>query len=232
MQTVILAGGLGTRIQHLTPLPKAMIPVEGKPFLEYQIEILRKHSLTDIVLCVGHLHEKIEDYFGDGRAFGVSIRYSLEQGTLLGTGGALKKAEPLLDDHFFVMYGDSFLLLDYAGIEKAFQEHPGDGLMVVYRNHNQFDRSNVTLREGFVSGYGYEGYERKEYIDEGISVLRKDFFKDRDASSVFSLGDILKELIREKKLRAFETLQRFYEIGSEEGLETFRAWVLGRSNPS
>ncbi|MFC2067344.1 NDP-sugar synthase [Chloroflexota bacterium] len=117
MQTVILAGGLATRLGDLTKdNPKSMLKILGKPFMEYQLESLRAGGIEDIVICLGHLREQIESYFGDGREHGVNIRYSYED-NLLGTAGALKKAEPLLGDIFFTMYGDSYLFLDFAADE-------------------------------------------------------------------------------------------------------------------
>jgi NDP-sugar pyrophosphorylase family protein len=117
MQAVILAGGLGTRLRPLTAKrPKAMVSIAGRPFLEYQIGLLRDAGIDDIVLCVGYLAEQIIDYFGDGSSFGVRLRYSVERERLLGTAGAVKQAEPLLTDIFFLTYGDSYLRLDYRAV--------------------------------------------------------------------------------------------------------------------
>ncbi|MDP2947939.1 MAG: sugar phosphate nucleotidyltransferase, partial [Chloroflexota bacterium] len=121
MQIVILAGGLGTRLRPFTyELPKALIPIHDKPFLHHQIDLLKRKGIRDIVVCVGHLGDKVRDYFGNGRWLGVHIRYSEEQGELLGTAGALRNAEPLLDDEFFVTYGDSYLMLDYGEVMSYF----------------------------------------------------------------------------------------------------------------
>ena len=123
MQMVILAGGLATRLKSLSiECPKSMLPIEGKPFLEHQVALLRKNGIRNIVLCIGHWGEQIEAYFKEGGRLGVHIQYSKEGSRLLGTGGALKKAAPLLEDAFFVMYGDSYLMLDYAHIEKEFRK--------------------------------------------------------------------------------------------------------------
>src|SRR5690348_17236437 len=133
MQMAILAGGLATRLRPITEtIPKSMVPVQGKPFLEHQIALVRAHGVTDLVLCVGHLYQPIEAYFGDGSRFGLRIRYSVEADRLLGTGGALKQAEPLLEDRFFLMYGDSYLLYDYAEVMARARDH--EALMVVYHN--------------------------------------------------------------------------------------------------
>jgi len=226
MQMVILAGGLAARLGPLAAEhPKSMLLIEGKPFLQYQIEILRQNNITDIILCIGHLGHVIEAYFGEGKRFGINIRYSKESGRLLGTGGGLKKALPLLEEYFFVMYGDSYLMLDYGEIEREFLKHPECGLMVAYRNENRYDRSNLAIEKGRVVEYGPENHLEKHYIDEGISVLRKDFFESFQAAEVFGLPLVFQKLIDAQKLRAMETDQRFYEIGSLTGVKEFRAWI-------
>ena len=119
---VILAGGLGTRLRPFTSeVPKALIPIGGKPFLHHQIDLLKRRGIRDIVLCVAHLGEQVKDYFGDGSWLGVRIKYSEEEGHLLGTAGAIKNAEPLLSDDFFLMYGDSYLMIDYREVMRYFR---------------------------------------------------------------------------------------------------------------
>ena len=144
MQAVVLAGGLGTRLRPLTQqIPKSLVPVCGRPFIEYQIDLFRTEGVCDLVLCVGHLGHLIEEHLGDGRRFGVRIHYSHEGHRLLGTAGAIKTAEPHLEDVFLVQYGDSYLPVDYRAVMARFRQHDTPGLMVVYRNHDRWDRSNV-----------------------------------------------------------------------------------------
>lgn len=226
MQIVILAGGLAKRLGEKTlQTPKAMLLIEGKPFMQYQVELLVSRGVKDFVLCTGHLGEQIENYFGDGSRFGVRIRYSRETGKLLGTGGALKNAEALLGDTFMVMYGDSYLRLDYEDVWRRQQADALDGLMVVYRNDNQFDRSNLTVENGFVTEYSYEGPRPKRYIDYGLSVLRKAFLQDFSGGSAFGLQEIFQRLIAARRLRAYEAAERFFEIGSHGGIENFKELV-------
>ena len=117
MQIVILCGGLATRLGNLTKdTAKSMLKIKDKPFLLYQIENLKKHSIEDIVLCVGYLSEQIENYFGNGKKFGVNIKYSYDKDKPLGPIGALKNAEDLLEDIFFIMYGDSYLNVEFNKI--------------------------------------------------------------------------------------------------------------------
>ena len=228
MQMVILAGGAATRLGALTQqTAKGMLPIAGKPFLLYQLELLKRSGVEDVLFCIGHLGEQIREYFGDGKRLGLKIAYSQETGTLLGTGGCLKNAERLLNDTFMVMYGDTYLRIDYALIWKAHEAHPQDGLMVVYRNENLYDRSNLIVENGFVTEYSYEPSAKRVYIDYGVSVLNRTVLNPYQSGQVFGLQEIFQKLIREKKLRAFEAHERFYEIGSRQGLETFTAFIQG-----
>ena len=154
MQVAILAGGLATRLRPITEtIPKSMVLIEGKPFLEYQIEFLKQAGMTDLVLCVGYLSEKIEQYFGDGHKFGVTIQYVHDGDRLLGTAGALKRAEPRLQETFFVMYGDSYIFLDFQGAYEQFKKSGKTALMVVYKNNNLYDKSNIAIENGMISRY-------------------------------------------------------------------------------
>jgi len=226
MQIVILAGGVAKRLGELTlESPKGMLNVEGKPFLQYQIELLKLQGVTNIVFCIAHLGHFIEDFFKDGRDFGVRITYSREPDRLLGTGGCVKYAEALLLDTFMVMYGDTYLRLNYSNVWAAQGKHPEDGLMVVYRNENKYDRSNLRVENGFVTDYSYQHSGEFVYIDHGLSVLRKDSLKDFRRGENFGLQEVFLKLIKAGKLRAYEAEERFYEVGSFEGLENFKAYV-------
>lgn len=233
MAVAILAGGLATRLHPLTmTVPKSMLAVHGRPFLLYQLELLRAAGLREIVLCTGYLGEQIEEYFGDGRNFGVSLAYSREGEHLLGTGGALRKAAPLLGEEFLVMYGDAYLMLDYAAIQRAFRACRQPGLLVVYRNNNQYDRSNVVLGDGRVTFYSKtEHRPGMVYIDAGVSAFRKSAVELISPGAQASLETLHQRLIVRGRLAAFETQQRFYEIGSFGGLKEFEHFVAGRSRP-
>ena len=151
MQMVILCGGLATRLGDLAKtIPKSMIDINGKPFLEYQINNLEKNGIKDIILCVGHLSEAIKDYFKDGKKFGVKVKYSYDGNKLLGPIGAVKNAEPLLEEIFFILYGDSYINVDYQKIYSDFINQNKLGLMVVYRNEDKYDKSNLAVKNGMV----------------------------------------------------------------------------------
>lgn len=217
---VIMAGGLGTRLGPRTQdRPKSLVPVLGKPFLERQIELIRPQGVTRLVLCIGHLGDQIADYFGDGSGFGVQIAYSSEGDSLLGTGGALKKAEPLLDEKFFLMWGDSYLRLDYPAVWEEAKRQNLPACMVVYRNDNQRVPSNVVLKEGKVAVYDkWQDDPGKVYIDNGLTVLKRDVLQRIPTGQAFAIEEVFRDLAREGQLGAIETPQPFYEIGSPEGL--------------
>jgi len=220
---VILAGGLATRLGPITDdIPKSMIRVENKPFLQYQIELLRENGLRNIVLCVGHLSHMIKNYFDDGKKFGVKIRYSDEGENLLGTGGALKKAEPLLEDEFFLMYGDSYLLFNYRAIESYYKKFQDFCILVVYKNQNLYDKSNVGVKDGLVAIYDKTKPDGNLiYIDAGLSILRKNILNRIPSDGMFLLEKLYQRIIAKREMLAYEVNQRFYEIGSLKGLKEF-----------
>jgi len=227
MQMVILAGGLATRMRPLTlQLPKSMLQIKGRPFLEYQLELLKEYEIKDILLCVGYKGELIKDHFGDGRKFGVILSYSFDGDKLLGTGGALKKAYKLLSENFFLMYGDSYLPYDYQEIEKHFRDSVKLSLMVAYRNQNRFDRSNLLIQDGMIKLYDktLQG-ENLEYIDAGLSILKKEVLNLVPEEEPYDLEELYRTLISEEEMSAYEVKQRFYQIGSFEGLEEFKNLV-------
>lgn len=232
----ILAGGLATRMRPLTEhVPKALLPVAGQPFLAHQLALLRAGGIRSVVLCVGYRGEMIEATFGDGRAHGMALQYSYDGPELLGTGGALYKALPLLSDPFLVMYGDSYLRCDYAAIYREFlrryaaQTPPPLGLMTVYRNAGQYDRSNVVFMNHHVLVYD-KHVERPDmvYIDWGLSVLTKAALAEHGLGEKFDLADVLQALAQQGRLSGYEVHERFYEIGSPSGLQELEAALTSR----
>ena len=197
MQIVILCGGLATRLGDITKYtPKSMIKIEGKPFLEYQIENLKKNSIKDIVLCVGYLSEKIKKYFGNGKKFGVNIIYSHDGKKPLGPIGSIKNAQSLLDDVFYIMYGDSYLRFDFQNVFSYFLKKNKLGLMVVYKNYDKFDKSNITVYNNMVTGYNKsEKTNDMIYIDYGASILRKKSLDLVQENTYFTTGIFFNKLI-------------------------------------
>jgi NDP-sugar pyrophosphorylase family protein len=230
LQAVILAGGLGTRLGRLTrTVPKPMLPVDGRPFLEYEIELLRKNGIGDIVLCVGHLGEAIEDHFGDGREFGVSIRYAYDRKKLLGPAGALKRAEPLLDDSFFVTYGDAYLRADYRMIMSRLRQSGALGLMTVYRNNDRHGRSDIVVKEGRVVLYDKKNRaEGMVWINFGVSALRRRALDAIPPGRPCGEEEFYGKLIALRELISYPVRRRFYEIGTPIALREFERFISGR----
>jgi NDP-sugar pyrophosphorylase family protein len=219
-QVAILAGGLATRLRPTTEkIPKALITVAGQPFLAHQLRLLQHAGIRKVMLCVGYRGEMIEQEFGDGRNFGMELNYSFDGPVLLGTGGALKKALPLLGHHFFVLYGDSYLPIDYAAPARAFVASGNLGLMTVFRNEGRWDRSNVWFQDGAIKNYSKkERTPEMRYIDYGLGVLDSKALASWSDGKAFDLVDVYSDLVSRKELAGFEVEHRFYEIGSPEGL--------------
>ncbi len=228
MQVAILAGGLATRLGELTRnQPKSMVQVLGTPFLEYQLGFLKKAGVKKIVLCIGHMGEQIQKQFGNGSKYGVSIEYSLEDKPL-GTAGALKKAENLLDDVFFTMFGDSYLFLDFNIAMRYFQSHNKLALMTVYRNNNLYDRSNTVVEGNLVKKYSKQGKTNDMvYIEYGADIFKKEVMEMIPTDQFYSLDSLFPRLIEMEELLAFEVGERFYEIGSPGGLKEFERYIEG-----
>lgn len=226
MQVAVLAGGMGVRLRPITEeIPKPMVEVDGKPFLFHQITFLKRQGYSNFLILTGYLGNKIEEYFKDGSSLGLRIKYSKED-KLLGTGGALKKAESLLDEKFFVIYGDSFLPLDYRIAEKTFIQKNKLGMIVVYDNSLNTDvKNNVAVDENsMVTGYdkGNPGPYFK-YVEAGVLAFRKEILKLVKPDEAVSLEkEIYPELIKNNQLAAYKTRERFYDIGTPERLKEFR----------
>lgn len=220
MQGVILAGGLATRLRPVTEaIPKSLVPVAGRPFVEWQIELLRHGGVDDLVMLIGHLGAKIKAHLGDGSRFGVRVRYSDEGEQQLGTAGAVRNALGLLDEVFFLTFGDSYLILPYRRIWDDFCGSGAEALMVVYRNDNQFDTSDVSVEGGRVRAYQKQPpLPDAVYINDGLHVIRRESIAAIGKGERMSLEQFLQPVIMRGGLVAWETQQRFFEIGSFGGL--------------
>jgi NDP-sugar pyrophosphorylase family protein len=223
----ILAGGLATRLRPVTEkLPKALIRVAGQPFLAHQLRLLSRAGLRSVVLCAGYRGEMIEKEFGDGSNFGVEMSYSYDGPELLGTAGALKKALPLLGQHFLVLYGDSYLPIDYAEPVRAFVASSKLGLMTVFQNEGRWDTSNVLFDEGLIQSYAKSDPTPKmRHIDYGLEVFSALALSSWPSGRPFDLAEVYQELIARGELAGYEVNQRFYEIGSPSGLAELDAFL-------
>jgi NDP-sugar pyrophosphorylase family protein len=220
----ILAGGLATRLGSLTgSAPKALVEVAGRPFVAHQLALLQRHGIRRLVFCLGHLGEQIEAYLGDGRDRGLSIRYSYDGATLLGTAGALRRALPELGDVFWVMYGDSYMDIDYAAVLAEFERRRARALMTVIRNENRWDRSNAEYRDGRLVAYAKcRPTPQMSHIDYGVALLTREVAERVPEEVPYDLAELYRELVAEGSMIGYEVTERFYEIGSPAGLEETR----------
>jgi NDP-sugar pyrophosphorylase family protein len=231
MQCVILAGGLGMRMRPLTDVcAKTLLPVAGRPFAWHQMQWLAAQGIDDVVYCIAHQGEQIRQYWASEPAPVRSLRYVDEGTELRGTGGALRLAldERALDESFFVLYGDSFLPLELAPVWSAFEASGSPALMTVLRNEGRWDRSNVIYAGGRVSLYAKNAdpaiQARMQYIDYGLTVLRREIIAGI-TETVFDLSAVFQRLSIEGQLAGYEATERFYEIGSPEGLRDLEKYL-------
>ena len=229
LPAAILAGGMGTRLYPITErVPKALIEINGEPFLAHQLRLLRAAGIERVVICIGQLGERIREFAGDGARFGVAIDYSFDGPVLLGTAGAVRNALPLLEDAFFVLYGDSYLPCAYREVEQAFVAAGRPGLMTVYRNEGRWDTSNVEFAGGRILAYDKENRTtRMQHIDYGLGAFNRSAFAGTQHSD---LAEVYRDLLCRGQLAAFEVSERFYEIGSFEGLRELSRYLSGSEN--
>jgi NDP-sugar pyrophosphorylase family protein len=227
MQAVILAGGLGTRLRPMTrTVPKAMTPVRGRPFIDYQVELLRRSGIAELVVCVGYLGDVIEQHLGDGKRFGVRVVYSRDGPSLLGPAGALRAAENLVQSTFFVTYGDAYLRAPYRAIMDSLVRSDMLGVMAVFRNNNRFGASDVV-----VEGEKVVRYDKKnrapgmDWINFGVTALRKDALGLIPPGRACGEEEFYGSLIERGRLGAYRVVDRFYEIGTLASLVEFERFI-------
>jgi NDP-sugar pyrophosphorylase family protein len=230
----ILAGGLAKRLRPITEtIPKALVTVAGAPFLAHQLRLLHSAGLRRVVLCAGYHGEMIEAEMGDGTRFGLQIDYSFDGPRLLGTGGALQRALPLLGPRFFVLYGDSYLPIAYRQVAQAFAKEEKAALMTVYKNEGRWDTSNVQFEAGRILSYDKaQRTPAMRHIDYGLGILRAEALASWPEGEPFDLADLYRRLLSENQLSGYEVTERFYEIGSPEGLAELDAFLRGQPNLS
>lgn len=235
MQCLILAGGLATRMRPLTDrMPKALIPALGRPFVDHQLDWLAGHGVTDVVLSIGYRGDELRAHVGDGAAHGLKVRYVDEGSDLRGTAGAVRLAfdQGALEERFLVTYGDSFLPIDFGEVFRVFGQSGAPALMTVFHNQGRWDQSNVIFESGRVALYDKQRRGRPAadfaYIDYGLSALDRRVVADEvPAGTKADLAELFFTLSRRGELAGFEVQERFYEIGSPEGLADFTGWLRG-----
>ena len=228
----ILAGGVATRLQPLTEtIPKALLDVNGEPFIAHQLRLLQVNGIERVIVCAGHLGKMIQDYVGEGVRFGLQVEFSFDGPRLLGTAGAVKRALPFLSDSFFVLYGDTYLPCDYRAIQTEFENSGRPALMTVFRNEDHWDRSNVEFTKGRIVAYDKRNRTPgMRHIDYGLGVFHQGAFSIVPPDQPYDLAALYQHLLRQGELAAYEVHQRFYEIGSLEGLEETRRYLNAQAS--
>lgn len=218
---VVLLGGKGTRVASLTgpTLPKAMLPVCGVPFIDFKLRQLAVAGVDEVLLLAGHGAEPIRDHVGDGRAFGLTVRYVVDPPGLLGTGGAIAAAMAELPETFWLTYGDTYLPIDLDAVERSYVASGCPALMTVLRNHDHRGRGNVAMAEGRVVEYRKGAPAGTfELIEYGMLILPRSAFAGRRSGARFDLAEVLRDLAARSALAAHEVTELFWEIGTPEAL--------------
>jgi NDP-sugar pyrophosphorylase family protein len=227
---IILAGGLAVRLRPITDkIPKALVPVGGQPFIVQQLRLLRSHGIHHVIIAAWYKGEMIRDFLGDGKRFEMDIEYVFDGENPLGTAGAVRRSLDMLDGPFFVLYGDSYLPSNYADIQAFFDCNDQLGLMTVFRNESKWDTSNVELIDGGVVCYDKNNRTaRMKYIDYGLGLFRPAAFAHLTDGQPADLAEVYQKLLLDHQLLAYEVQQRFYEVGSHEGLQELDALLRDR----
>lgn len=233
MQVVVLAGGLATRMRPETEqVPKSLLHVQGRPFVDWQLDRFTASGARSVILCVGHLGEQIETHVKRGLDRGLVVGYSYDGPELVGTGGALRRAFARLEDEFVLTYGDSYLPFDYAAPLHDLRAHPEAlATMSVYRNRGQLGPSNVALDGEWVAKYEKGSADPElDCIDYGAIALRRSILEGIEDGAVWGVEALFRKLARKRQLRAFVAPERFYEVGSPEGKRDLEQYLA--SQPS
>jgi NDP-sugar pyrophosphorylase family protein len=224
-----LAGGLATRMRPLTEtIPKSLLEVAGRTFLDHQLALFARNGVRDVVICAGYLGEQMQAFAGNGDRWGLSIVWSFDGQQLLGTGGALVRALPLLGEEFIVTYGDSYLDEPFAPIVEAFHASGQPALMTVFRNEGRYDVSNIEFENGRLKRYDkVKRTPTMQHIDYGLQVLKREALAGWPEDRKFDLADVYTSLVEQGRMAGYETLRRFHEIGSPQGLKDLDALLKG-----
>ena len=225
--TLILAGGMATRLHPITQkIPKSLISINNKPFIEYQLRYLQKQGVNNVVISIGQFGEMIENCVKDLKNIKLDIEFVFDGKNLLGTGGAVKNSLSKLSDIFFLLYGDSFLHVNFKYIKNYFEHSNKQALMTIFENVGLYDKSNVLYDNDVILEYNKTIFNPKmKHIDYGLSIFSKDIFKDYPAYINFDLSEVFLKILNLNELDCFIVSKRFYEIGSFQGIKDFETYV-------
>ena len=227
----ILAGGLATRLRPITEkIPKALVDIDGRPFIDHQLALLHRNGIRRVVMCLGYRGEMVEEHCGDGSRYGMELKYSFDGDKLMGTGGALKRAVHLLDHVFWVMYGDSYMDIDYRAVLDFFDRSGTQGLMTVLCNQGRWDKSNVVFNNGKLVKYDKRNVTPEmDYIDYGVGILRREVLDAMPDDRPVDLAELYTRMVAEGRMVGYEVTNRFYEIGTPAALEEARQYLASRA---
>lgn len=214
-----------------------MLEVAGRPFVDHQLALLKRKGFRRVVLCLGYLGEQLEQHIR-GENFGLEVEYSYDGPNLLGTGGALLRAQALLGKLFWVLYGDSYLNFDYQAAARAFEApyRAGKvGLMTVFNNADRWDTSNVLFENGKLIRYDkFNRTPQMRYIDYGAAILAnkalEHFAVQAAPGQAIDLSKLYSSLVENGLMIGYEVTQRFYEIGSPGGLQEIQNYLANKEN--
>jgi N-acetyl-alpha-D-muramate 1-phosphate uridylyltransferase len=225
--TLILAGGMATRLYPITEkIPKSLVMINNKPFIEYQLRYLQKQGIKNVVISIGQFGEMIENCVKNLKNIKLDIEFVFDGKSLLGTGGAVKNSLYKLSDIFFVMYGDSFLPVNFEHIKNSFEYNNKEALMTIFENLNLYDKSNVLYENNKIQEYNKKTFNPKmKHIDYGLSIFSKNIFKDFPVYTNFDLSQVFLKMLSLNELDCFIVSERFYEIGSFQGIKDFENYV-------
>ena len=231
-QVVILAGGFAKRLGTITKqIPKSLVKINGIPFVDWQLRLLARKGINKVIFCVSHKSEMIESHIGNGSQFNLEVKYSKDGSTQLGTGGALKNAISLLDERFMVLYGDSYLEMDYKLAETEFEASGKPAMVTVYQNYGKYDKSNIKFSKNVVEEYKKGKLNPQfKHIDYGLSFFKKEVFANKDLGKDFDLSEIFEDLAMRKNLAGHEVFNRFFEVGSLQGIKDLSTYLAGEQN--
>ncbi len=228
----VLAGGMATRMGDLTRVtPKSMLDVAGEPFIAHQLRLFAREGIARVVLCLGHLSSQLSGFVGDGQRFGLEVIYSEDGPVVLGTGGAVRQALPLLGPEFLVTYGDSYLDISFREVVDAFRASARPAMMTVMHNQGRWDTSNVAFQDGRIIDYSKQPTPDMQHIDYGLVVLKAEVFDDIPAREAYHLAALYRRLVARGEMAGYLVSHRFYEIGSRAGLAETDAYIRQR-NPN
>lgn len=223
MQAVILVGGLGKRLRKIiNTKPKPLAPINGTPFLEYQIKFLKFYGITDILLCTGYMAYQITEHFGDGRNFGVSIKYSFEREPF-GTGGAIKNAQKLLDEQFLLLNGDSLFLVDIDSMLEFHKKNNANCTIAVTTDLDESRYGRIQIKNHVIECFEEKTINKAGYINCGIYLFEKKSIAWDLLPEKFSLeDDFFPNFVKSNTVLGFESNSYFVDIGTEKSYTKFQ----------